>query len=679
MKAIQRLSLILFIGTLVACGGSGGTASVTSSSLSTAISSSSSSSFAASVASAVSSNTSSQASSVMTNQFTVVDYLVVDQFGYLPSLTKIAVVRKPIIGYDAGATYTPSNQFELIDEATGSSVITLTATAWKSGTTDNASGDKTWWLDFSSVTTKGRYYLVDKTHQVRSPSFSIDNNVYKPVLKHAFRTFYYQRAGFAKTEPYAEAAWVDGASHIKAGQDTEARSFFDKNNAATAKDVSGGWFDAGDYNKYTNWHADYLITLLHAYRENPAAWGDDFDLPESGNGISDLLDEVKWGFDYLSKLQAASGAMISVVGLSEASPPSATTGPSYYGKENTSATLTSAAAFALGSKIFTATGNEQLISYGEQLAERAQLAWRWASENPDVVFNNNSAVDNSQGLAAGNQEVDAAGRAAKKIQAAIYLTDAIGGQEYSLLVNSAVNNNLPSWVNIWNEWDWTHYLYYSNLSTVDATVAQKIKTTYAAQIKNTDPWKIINNEGDAYRASIATNNITWGSNRSMAKSGSLLMHLPVFSVDSTSESTAKNAAIAYLNYLHGTNPLAMAYLSNMYDLGVHKSVNEFYHSWFRDGSALWDRVGESTYGPAPGYLVGGPNPHYDWDAACKSATPHASCGIAAPTPPKSQPALKSYADFNTSWPLNSWEITENHNDYQVAYLRLLSKFVTVDN
>jgi hypothetical protein len=119
----------------------------------------------------------------------------------------------------------------------------------------------------------------------------------------------------------------------------------------------------------------------------------------------------------------------------------------------------------------------------------------------------------------------------------------------------------------------------------------------------------------------------------------------------------------------------MVYLSNMYNLGVHSSVNEFYHSWFTNGSALWDRVGSSTYGPAPGFLVGGPNPSYNWDSNCTSGSPNPGCGNAAPTPPKGQPAMKSYLDFNTSWPLNSWEVTENHNDYQVAYVRLLSKFV----
>ena len=44
-------------------------------------------------------------------------------------------------------------------------------------------------------------------------------------------------------------------------------------------------------------------------------------------------------------------------------------------------------------------------------------------------------------------------------------------------------------------------------------------------------------------------------------------------------------------------------------------------------------------------------------------------------PPKNQPSQKSYKDFNTSWPLNSWSVTENSCGYQVNYIRLLSKFV----
>src|SRR5690606_12445078 len=238
------------------------------------------------------------------------------------------------------------------------------------------------WFDFSSITTQGNYAVVDVENNVRSPAFKIHADVYKPVLKQAVRTFFYQRAGFAKQEPYAQAGWTDTASHIGAGQDKNARLYNDANNAATERDLSGGWYDAGDYNKYTNWHADYLIVLLHTYLENPAIWTDDFNIPESGNGIPDLIDEIKWGFDWLIKMQEDNGSVLSVVGLSHnkangdvASPPSSAVGPTRYGPASTSATLSSAAAFAMGSKVLGSLGIESLNTYAQNLSDRANTAW----------------------------------------------------------------------------------------------------------------------------------------------------------------------------------------------------------------------------------------------------------------------------------------------------------------
>jgi len=47
------------------------------------------------------------------------------------------------------------------------------------------------------------------------------------------------------------------------------------------KDLHGGWFDAGDYNKYTSWAARNMIVLLRAYSESPNAFGDDSGIAES--------------------------------------------------------------------------------------------------------------------------------------------------------------------------------------------------------------------------------------------------------------------------------------------------------------------------------------------------------------------------------------------------------------
>ena len=111
----------------------------------------------------------------------------------------------------------------------------------------------------------------------------------------------------------------------------------------------------------------------------------------------------------------------------------------------------------------------------------------------------------------------------------------------------------------------------------------------------------------------------------------------------------------------------------MAGFGAENSVDQFFHSWFADASSLWDSVSGSTYGPAPGFLVGGSNPSYNWDDRCPGVS--TACGTGVPSPPAGQPAQKAYLDFNSSWPLNSWSVTENSNGYQTNYIRLLARYV----
>ncbi|HEX7898704.1 MAG TPA: glycoside hydrolase family 9 protein [Planctomycetota bacterium] len=593
-------------------------------------------------------------------------FIVVDQFGYLPDARKVAVVRDPQTGYDADQSFTPGASLALVDLKSGETALTAAAVPWNAGATDPSSGDRAWWFDFSNVTRPGTYAVVDRENKVRSPSFRIAADVYKPVLKHAFRTFYYQRAGCAKKEPFAEAAWADGASHVGPQQDGAARLHSDKANPATAKDLSGGWYDAGDYNKYTSWTADYVLTLLHAYVENPAAWGDDFNLPESGNGRSDLLDEVKWGVDWLARMQdaAGNGAVLSIVGLHHASPPSAATGPSYYGPASTNATLSTAAAFAFAGKVLKDPG----------LISRAEKAWAWAVANPSVIFKNNDAASKSSGLGSGQQETNDAGRALKKRMASVYLFAATGGDVYKAHVEAEYTKAaLKTYADAFREMENTSLLYYANLPGASPAVAATIKGWFRNAMNSGENWTAMKDRRDPYLAYL--NPYVWGSNRDKAAKGGMFMDLLKFDVPGFDPIAARNSGLAYLNYIHGVNPLSLVYLSNMSREGAHASVNEFYHTWFCDGSARWDRVGVSTHGPAPGFLAGGANPTYDWDGVCNSPNPHPKCGQAAPNPPKGQPAQKAFKEFNTAWPLNSWSVTENSNSYQTHYLRLLSKFV----
>jgi len=604
-------------------------------------------------------------------------FIVVDQFGYRPNSEKIAVIRDPQTGFDASDSYTPGPMLELVDASTGAAVLTAAPTAWHAGATDASSGDKAWWFDFTSVTAPGTYYVLDPTNSARSDLFDISETVYREVLKRAVRMFFYQRVGQAKDAKWAGAGWADTADHVGPGQDHEARSFLDQKNAATAKDLWGGWFDAGDYNKYTSWTASYVVSLLRAYLENPGIWRDDYEIPESGNGIPDVLDEAKWGLDYLSRLQNSDGSVLSIVGEGGGSPPSTAKDPTFYGSPNTSGTLSTAGAYALGARVLGALGNADLKTYATGLQGRAVKAWAWASANPSVVFKNNDFNSGTSGLGAGQQETDDYGRTTMKLEAAVYLFELTGDTQYQAFFDANYTktqlfpNNFayPFQTSVQEA-----LLYYTTLSGATAATKTAILKAYGAGMNSGDNFGSVQNNSDPYLAYLK--DYTWGSNAVKSNQGMMFSDVVQYGVDKTKNADALRAAERYVHYLHGVNPMGFVYLSNMYAYGAANGVNEFYHSWFCNGSANWDRVGVSKYGPAPGFLVGGANPSYAVDTCCGTdGCSGNSCTGESLTPPEGQPPQKSYKDFNTSWPIDSWQITENSDGYQVAYLRLLSKFV----
>ena len=347
-----------------------------------------------------------------------------------------------------------------------------------------SSGDRVWHFDFSVITEPGTYYVLDNEKNLKSYEFNISEDVYNEVLKHAVRTFYYQRVGFKKEAKYAGEAWADEASHIGDLQDKNCRSFFDKENPLTEKDVSGGWYDAGDYNKYTSWTADYVVELMKAYLENTEVWTDDYNFPESGDGIPDLLDEAKWGIDHLLRLQQEDGSVLSIVDESHASPPSAAKEPSYYGTPNTSAALNTAAAFAISSKVYRSFSMNE---YADTLLKRALKAWDWAEENPNVLFNNNHRDYNSIGLGAGRMEVGDYGRSMIKLEAACFLFEATGSIKFRDYFNENWMNAHMVTRNTSTPFESDEQevlLYYTTLENRTKSIQGQIKKIYQNTIVN---------------------------------------------------------------------------------------------------------------------------------------------------------------------------------------------------
>lgn len=591
-------------------------------------------------------------------------FIKIDQFGYLPNAKKVAVISDPQTGYNALESFTPgtgANQYQVRRVSDNVSVYAGTLTAWNGGATHTQSGDKGWYFDFSSVTTPGSYYVYDVVNDHKSYKFDIGETVYEEAIKHAVRMYYYQRINFAKQAPYTDVKWSDAASHEGTNQDRAARSRWDKTNAATAKDLHGGWMDAGDMNKYTTFAESAVIQLAEAYRNSPQVFKDNYNIPESGNGTPDILDELMYELDFLKRMQDATGTngFFLKVGVdnynNEVTPPSTDTRPRYYLPECTSATLSGCAMFAVAGQALKLHANT--ISYGNDLITRAQNAWNRAKVTTSNFTTFVSSCDDGD-IKSGDADKTAQEQLESAFVAAVYLYEATGLMEYKTFVESKYTSVNP-YSNTW----WGPYglpvhaalLRYASMPGAATAVAtnirnQKANMNYMAS-KND-----YNSQTDLYRAHQPDAQYHWGSNQVHANCANMNADFVTYNVNPSDAGLYREITEQYLHWLHGVNPMNLAMLSNMGAYGAENSVQEVYHAWYANGSK-WDNALKTLNGPAPGYIPGGPNKDYT------GVTPNIT----------NQPVQKTFKEWNAGYPQNSWEIEEPAIYTNAAYLAALSR------
>jgi endoglucanase len=603
------------------------------------------------------------------------NHIKIDQFGYLPASKKVAVIVDPQVGYNESESFNPgigANQYQVRKWADDAVVFSGTLVGWNNGATHAQSGDKGWYFDFSAVTTPGTYYVYDVANNAGSYGFEISSTVYNSVLKQAARMFFYQRINFAKQPPYTDAKWADGAAFGGANQDFAATSRYNKGNATTAKDLHGGWMDAGDYNKYTTFTFNTLCNLLETYRMHPVYFADDYNIPESGNGVADILDEVKWEIDWLTRMQDATGTnglllKVGVDNYSAVSPPSNDNNPRYYVPECTSSTLTGAAVFSLAGIVYKSLPNSSMAAYGDDLLNRAANAWNRAKATT-INFSVFETTCDDQDIKAGDADYGADEQREMIVTAAAYLYEATGSEEYKNCFDTLYLRARPIIYNWWGPYFapvQRAMLRYSALPGATAAIAANIKSIKSGQngVLSINDYTAAT---DLYRSYMPNDQFHWNSNEVKSAAGLDNFDFVTFNINPPQHALYKETGEGYLHWFHGVNPMGKVMLSNMYQFGGDNCVNEFYHGWFGDGT-IWDNVFTSANGPAPGYLIGGVNKDFGiYDPS-----------VVYSSPPKDQPVQKSYKEWNTGWnPIaqaneNSWEITEAGIYTQAAYISLL--------
>lgn len=574
----------------------------------------------------------------------VTPHIAVDQIGYFEQEGKVAVIGDPQIGYNVGVPYIPGAELQVRRVSDGASVHRGAPRPFARGRIDRASGDRGWWFDFSAVTAPGDYYVFDPRHGKRSHVFRIGTDGFRDVLRAALRVFYYQREAFAHQPPFAEAPWTDGPTYL---QDRRARSISARNDSSTERELSGGWMDAGDTNKYPTFLPEVIHSLLYAWRTNPAVFGDDFGIPESGNQLPDLLDETKWELDWLMKMQEADGGVYLKMGHDTYSgskwPLSADERPRFYGPKSSASTIATAGVLAHAARAYQQF--ETWREFAGSLQQHAERAWQWYRAHPRTYDDDHGEIKS------GDADRNAGEQDRLEAIAAFHLWRLTSRPEFheAFLRHYASLRQMadPTW-SPYDAGQAEALLEYAALPSADATAATRI----LSRLRDATHQSLFMPQADdvdLYRSWIVPTAFHWGSNQIRSSYGIAALNALAYVPDGIDRSRLRQRAHDILHSLHGVNPLGLVYLTNLGRAGAEVGITRLYHEWFSAGSPLAEN-------PPPGYVVGGPNHSYSGSLEWL----------------KRQPDAKCYADFNLANPERSWEMSEPGLYYQATYVRLLA-------
>lgn len=259
------------------------------------------------------------------------------------------------------------------------------------------SGEWVFDLDFSSFKKRGEYYLKVPGYG-RSEAFRIGNDVYKEAYFHTARALYYQRTG--AIEPAYGGVWArEGlpATEAEIHSSHLSSPLFTQGDPApgTLIPMTGGWLDAGDYGRYVPTAASALFALFTALELYPQKFPDNhLNIPESGNNIPDLVDELKYETDWLKLMQAPDGGVYFRVTPATWSSglPEDEKNTLYVSEKTTQATASFAAAMAMAHRGF----KPFFPAYADSCLEMAKKAWQFLKIHPQA-----SAPVNVPGISAG--------------------------------------------------------------------------------------------------------------------------------------------------------------------------------------------------------------------------------------------------------------------------------------
>lgn len=489
----------------------------------------------------------------------------VNQLGFVPNTEKYALVT----GFGEDLPVTEGDEFSVVD-AVNDSVVYAEKLTLVTEYEPVDSGEKILKADFSDFTIAGDYYIkIDGLEN--SPKFTIGDDIYSSLVVDAARYFYYQRQGIELEEKYAQGY----PREDKTPQDDEAIFASGKKDPI---DASKGWYDAGDFGKYVNAGATGISDLFWAYEMFPAQFIDDqLNIPESGNGVPDILDEVRWELEWMLKMQdSESGGFYPRV---QSDDDENVTSRIIMDQNGCTTDDTACAAGTLAHAYLIYKDYD--ASFANQCLDAAKSAWSFLENNPNNIISPpgpyNVSDDSGDRLWAAASLYRATGEE-------VYHT--YFKENYKFFANKFEDPD--SYAHTWGDMWLTAFLSYLKAENKDAEVESWIETEFGIWLDNI----LTRYENNPWNNAIVPGNYFWGINMQV-------MNVPMDAIIGSKllgkySDRVSKFSFGSLNWLLGTNPLRFSFVSGYGEDSVKGVFSNIYNM---DGKE----------GIPNGYMPGGPN------------------------------------------------------------------------
>lgn len=538
----------------------------------------------------------------------VSERIKVNQVGYYPG----AINRAMLAGEDGG------DRFRVIDLADDQIVY---EGALSQPILDSDAGELVREMDFSELGQEGEYRIeVDGVGH--SHRFQIGNDVYNDVFTEITRSYTLGRSGVAIDDPVTGLQHPGG--HL---QDAVAQldPDFPEPGDSQPIDVSGGWYDAGDYGKYTSPAAITVAQLLLSYELYPMAYAkQDLQIPaglkdSAAADWPDVLEEVKFELDWMLKMQRADGAVYhKLAGMQWPGMirPEQDQQARYIFGLSSYGTAMYAGAMAIAARVYEPLDK----AYAERLLASSVAAQAYLEEHPGPLF---IKTGNQDGGSGGYEKSDDWG---ERYWAAAELLKTTGDAHYASVLEELLTIQSPATAETIG---WASGLSLGHFALATAAGAPEHRQSTARTLIVDEAEAIVSrSDANGYRYALQSDQYTWAS----AKKGMALAQLLLLAHELEPQDVYVSVALDQLHYTLGRNTLGTTYVT-----GAGSIMPMHPHH----------RIMVSTGVYVPGLVVGGPN-RYGGDSAIDKILQE-----------QAPPPAKSYIDHVDSYSTNEYAIDYN--------------------